>query len=75
MDISIQKLFNSIAVNINGVDIPFVTDYKIESSAPDGTELTIKIKIPTGVSYQAMSLSAKKATYRRQRRTARNNAP
>ena len=75
MEIVCEKLGCKIAITIDGVSIPYVTDYKAISSARNGTELILKIKIPIEGSYQAVKLSAKKATYQRQRRTARNGAP
>ena len=75
MEIVCERLSTQVAVSVDGLSIPYVKDYKIISSAHNGTELILKISIPIEETYQAVKLSAKKATFQRPRRTARNDVP
>lgn len=58
MDIVLGRFHESIAVEINGVNIPCVYDYEIKSSAIGAIELLLKIRIPKKAHYQELHLSA-----------------
>ncbi len=55
MELRIGHIDNAIIANINGVDISNVVDYKIMTSAHDGTEVELKIKIDDNVTELASS--------------------
>ncbi len=49
MDLRIGHIDGAIIANINGVDIGNIVDYKITTSAHDGTEVELRIKIDDSV--------------------------
>ncbi len=55
MDLRIGHIDNAIIANINGVDISNVVDYKVTTSAHDGTEVELKIKLDDSITELASS--------------------
>ena len=57
MEITLQRFHEAVAVQIDGTQIPYVSNYKIESSCCGATELSLKIVIPKDVIGQEVNLS------------------